>query len=197
VADAFEWDSYETYLGELLGDQWDTLIEEVYTASDELPEPAYETDAGAFTFPSGTFDAVAAEGDTSGFPLLLLPYDYMRLATGYIGDPPFMMKTVEDSVLKGNDMFVEVNPKTAKALGLKDGESATLETPKGKADVLVRMFEGVMPGIVAMPRGLGHTAFDAYLAAKGQNVNDLIGSVEDPASGLDAVWGIRAKLSQA
>jgi hypothetical protein len=52
-----------------------------------------------------------------------------------------------------------------------------------------------MPGVVAMPRGLGHTAYDEFLAGKGVNVNQLVGSVDDPASGLDAAWGIRAKLA--
>ncbi len=52
-----------------------------------------------------------------------------------------------------------------------------------------------MLGMIAMPRGLGHTACDTYLAGKGVNVNQLIGPVEDPASGLDAAWGIGAKLA--
>jgi anaerobic selenocysteine-containing dehydrogenase len=70
-----------------------------------------------------------------------------------------------------------------------------LTTPVGKAPVRIHLSEGIMPGVVAMPRGLGHTAYDDYLAGKGQNINDLIGPVEDPASGLDAAWGIRAQLS--
>ena len=51
-----------------------------------------------------------------------------------------------------------------------------------------------MPGLAGMPRGLGHTAYDEYLAGKGENVNELIGHVEDPVSGLDAAWGIRASF---
>jgi hypothetical protein len=54
-----------------------------------------------------------------------------------------------------------------------------------------------MPGLIAIPRGLGHTAYDEYLAGKGVNVNSLMGAVEDPASGLDVAWGIRAKLAKA
>jgi hypothetical protein len=48
-----------------------------------------------------------------------------------------------------------------------------------------------------MPRGLGHTAYDKFLAAKGVNINDLIGPLEDPATGWDAAWGIRASLVKA
>jgi hypothetical protein len=50
---------------------------------------------------------------------------------------------------------------------------------------------------LAMARGLGHTAYDGFLAGKGVNVNQLIGPMEDPASGLDAAWGIRARLAKA
>jgi anaerobic selenocysteine-containing dehydrogenase len=63
--------------------------------------------------------------------------------------------------------------------------------------VRVHLFEGIMPGVVAMARGLGHTAYDGYMAGKGVNVNELIGPVEDPSSGHDAAWGIRAKLAKA
>ena len=54
-----------------------------------------------------------------------------------------------------------------------------------------------MPGTVAMIRGLGHTAFDGFLAGKGVNFNELIGPVEDPSCGHNAAWGIRAKLAKA
>ena len=47
-----------------------------------------------------------------------------------------------------------------------------------------------------MPRGLGHTEFDEYLAGKGENFNKLIGPVEDPVSGLDAAWGIQAEITK-
>ncbi len=121
----------------------------------------------------------------------------MRLANGFIGDPPFVIKTVEDTVLKGKDVLVEVNPKTARTYGLSEGKDAVLSTPKGSAKVKVHLFDGIRPGLVALPRGLGHTAYDDYLADKGVNINDLIGPTPDPISGLDAAWGIRAKLSKA
>ncbi|MFH1980484.1 MAG: menaquinone reductase molybdopterin-binding-like subunit QrcB [Pseudomonadota bacterium] len=195
IAGAFPWGDYQSCLAETLGDAFDTLLESVTMVEEGLPEMAIETDSGHIELPSGAFTAVAAAGDAKQFPLILLPYDSMRLASGYIGDPPFMVKTVEDTVLKGQDVFVDINPQTAGKLGFKDGARATLTTPVGKAPVRIHLSEGIMPGVVAMPRGLGHTAYDDYLAGKGQNFNDLIGPVEDPSSGLDAAWGIRAQLS--
>ena len=62
--------------------------------------------------------------------------------------------------------------------------------------MLVHLFEGIMPGVIGIPKGLGHTGYDDYLAGKGVNANSLLGVVEDPISGLCATWGIRAKLTR-
>jgi anaerobic selenocysteine-containing dehydrogenase len=192
VAEAFPWDDYETCLAETLAEKWDALMEEgvwvetdVDTVSDEMRTEGLDA------------PAVQAEGDINNFPLLLIPYDSIRLTSGYIGEAPFMIKAVSDTVIKGKDGFVEINPQTASAVGLSEGAPATLTTPKGEARVRVHLFEGIKPGVVAMVRGLGHTAYDGFLAGKGVNINTLIGPVEDPSSGHDAAWGIRAKLSKA
>jgi len=206
IADSFPWDSYESCLEETMEDMWDTMVEDGFWSDPDFTAPAWEsafdTSSGKFEFTSNgiksftRLDQVKIEGDVSSYPLTLIPYDSMRLACGFIGDPPFVIKTVEDTVLKGKDLFIEINPKTAKANGLSEGKYAILSTPIGKAKVKIHLFDGIMPGIVAIPRGLGHTAYDKYLADKGINFNELIGPVEDPVSGLDAAWGIRAKLAK-
>jgi anaerobic selenocysteine-containing dehydrogenase len=192
MAIAFAWDDYETCLKTTLGAKWDTLMESgVWMQANIAPVD----DEAALVAPD--MPVVHAEGDVNAFPLLLVPYDSMRIAGNHIGDPPFMIKTVSDTVIKEADGFIDVNPQTAAAAGLGEGDKAMLTTPRGQARVRVHLFEGIMPGVIAMVRGLGHTAFDGYLADKGVNVNELIGPVEDPSSGLDAAWGIRAKLEKA
>jgi anaerobic selenocysteine-containing dehydrogenase len=125
-----------------------------------------------------------------------MPYDSMRLANGFIADSPFMIKTVGNTILRGKDVCIEINPKTAKQLGLAEGKTARLTTPEGEARVRVHLFEGIMDGVIALPRGLGHTAYDNFIGNKGANYNELVGAVTDPVSGLNAVWAIRAKLSK-
>jgi anaerobic selenocysteine-containing dehydrogenase len=206
VADAFPWDSYYSCLKETLNDNWETLVDKGFRSDTELMNPtlesSFDTVSGKFEFinpDTGSmpqFKPVSIEGDEKLYPLVLIPYDSIRLANSYIGDPPFAIKTVEDTVLKGKYVFVEINPKTARSAGLHEGQRVLLITPKGKAEVKIHLFEGIMPGIIALPRGLGHTAFDDYLAGKGINFNTLIGTVEDPDSGMDTAWGIRAKLSK-
>ncbi|MBU0995871.1 MAG: molybdopterin-dependent oxidoreductase [Proteobacteria bacterium] len=194
VAEAFSWESFEACLEETLGDKWEELKENGFL---ENADSAIASN-NKIDFSALTDNGLAAiEGDTANFPLTLIPYDSLRLAHMNIGSPPFLIKTVEDTVLKGNDILVEINPKTAGKLNLSEGKYAKLKTPKGTVNVKVHLFEGIMPGVIAMARGLGHTAYDDYLAGKGVNFNELIGPVEDPASGLDISWGIRANLTKA
>jgi len=207
VAQAFAWDSYEACLEESLADKWDTLLEDGYWVDSEFSAAAqtrqFETNSAKFEFSNSDINAlpvyhsIRAPGDESFYPLVLVPYDTIRLASGYIGSPPFLVKSLEDTVLKGNDVLVEVNPATAKKLGLSDQEYATLTTPQGSAKVKIYFFDGIMPGVIAIPRGLGHTAYDKVLSGKGVNYNALSKPLEDLATGLDAAWGVRAKLTKA
>jgi len=201
IAGAFPWEDYETCLKMTLRDQWGTLAKKGVWMAPNATRTGFETAPGKFVMMNDDMgaiymaDDVALQGGDDAYPLVLIPYDSIRLASRYIGDTPFMVKTVSDTVIKGQHGFVDINPETAKRLGLADGQLAKLTTPVGEATVGVHFEYGIMPGVVAMPRGLGHTAYDAFLAGKGVNVNQLIGPVEDPASGLDAAWGIGAKLA--
>jgi anaerobic selenocysteine-containing dehydrogenase len=121
----------------------------------------------------------------------------MRLTGGWVGSPPFLVKAVEDTILTKDLVLVEVNPATARELGIADGAAALLSTPTGSAIVKVNLWEGIMPGLIGMVRGLGHTAWDRFLAGKGVNVNRLMKPVEDPGTGFEAAWGVRAKLTKA
>jgi len=188
---SFPWNNYEECLKKTLDDKWDKLAKDGYWVDENS-----RASRGKFEFTplvKNNRNLVKPEGKSK---LTLIPYDSMRLTVGYIGDPPFAMKTVEDTVLKGNDVFVEINPKTAADYNLSEGDKARLTTSKGEAKVRVHLYDGIRPGIVAMPRGLGHTEFDEYLAGKGENFNKLIGPVEDPVSGLDAAWGIQAEITK-
>jgi anaerobic selenocysteine-containing dehydrogenase len=207
VASSLAWESYATCLQEGLAPQWSALEDTGYWIDKN-----YQPDSWSFAFPttSGKFDFTVAggdlkslftpaspQGDDGSYNLKLIPYDSVRIANGPVGSPPFLIKIVSEHVLQGETLLVEVNPETARAAGFREGDPALLKTPLGEAAVRVHLADGLMPGLVAMPRGLGHTAYDSFLAEKGTNANDLIGPVEDAASGFDAAWGILASLVKA
>ncbi|GAB6097417.1 molybdopterin-dependent oxidoreductase [Desulfatiferula olefinivorans] len=194
VAEAFPWDSYRDCLEQGLGSRWADL-----DAAGFLADEAWTPDAwtGTVTFPEPFPEAVGLSGDPGRYPLILTPKESLRLSAGNAGDAPFTMKTVPDTDLSGTLPVVEISPRTGAEQGLRDGRTAVLETPRGRMTVLVRFFPGIMPGLIAMPRGLGHQGFSPYVKDKGGSYNALVGVVEDPLSGRDAAWGIRARLSRA
>jgi len=206
IGAAFPWDDYGLCLEETLGDRLDTMVEEGYWVNDEFSgaawTDAFETASAKFEFSNSDistlpgYHPVKLEGDESLYPLVLVPFDTMRLTSGYVASPPFLVKALEDTILKGNEVLMEINPETAKPLGLSEGKRASLTTLKGSVMVKAHLTSRIMPGVIAIPRGLGHTTDDRFLAGRGVNYNQLSSPVEDPASGYDAAWGIRAKLSK-
>jgi anaerobic selenocysteine-containing dehydrogenase len=202
VADAFGWKTYPECLQKTLGDMWSGLVKKGYLADTGFAPAGFETAAGKFEFAGAEiaklppYAPYKAPGDEKSFPLLLVPYDTMRLAGGAIASPPYMVKAVEETVLTKNDVRAEINPETARKLGLSEDAEALLSTPKGSFRVRLNLFDGIMPDVIALPRGLGHTAYDRFIAGKGVNINALLASVEDRGSGFEAAWGIRAKLTK-
>ncbi|MDY6903581.1 MAG: menaquinone reductase molybdopterin-binding-like subunit QrcB [Thermodesulfobacteriota bacterium] len=201
VSESFKWRDYKECLKSTFGDDWRALAKDGYIQKTLFGETmdaerlSKRIDFGPLLKSRGAMSEVP--GDKNQYPLVLVGYDTMRIAAEWIGTPPFALKTVSDMVIKDDDIFVEVNPATARTLGLKTGKAATLETPAGKARVRVNLSDGIVPGVVAMAKGFGHTAYDRYIAKKGVNTNTLIGPVEDAVSGQDVAWGIRAQLKNA
>lgn len=205
VAQAFPWKSHAACLQETLGKLWEPLSRKGYLADAKAAPAGFETASGKFEFTNPEIAKIApyaapktAAGDNGGFPLTLVAYDSMRLGAGAAAAAaaPYMIKALEESVLLKNDVCLEINPATARKLGLGEKDEVLLATPKGSCRVRLHFCDGIMPEVVALPRGLGHSAYDRFLAGKGVNVNALIGAVEDNGSGFEAAWGIRAKLSK-
>lgn len=232
IASSFPWKSYDECLEGVMGEQWATLSEAGYIAS-ELTPPTTPLVAD-FSIFAGFKGLPPIQGDEKSYSLTLVPINSIRLASGTFASSPFAVKTVEDTVLLKKDTLVEINPETADQVGVSHGDYALITTPVGEAKVRINIFDGIMPGVVAMAEGLGHMNGAAgevitksgaaisgragatkiigstggvstkgmplenrYIGGKGVNVNELISPVTDPVSGLDAAWGIRARLSRA
>jgi anaerobic selenocysteine-containing dehydrogenase len=133
------------------------------------------------------YEAPKVGVDRSMYPLLMLPYEMINLASGWIPSPPFLYKTIFENQLLKDKSFAAVNPRTAAKYHLKEGDLVTVKSPVGEVQVRINLFEGAMPGIVYLPLGFGHTAYDEFLKAKGVNPNNIVQAGKDPVSG-DPVW---------
>ncbi len=190
VAQSFPWKNYDQCLESVTSRIWKSLSNKgfaVLSQGTPVGRPAVD-----ISFLSQNRASVKAQGS---YEYTLIPIDNMRIMSAGVSSSPFAVKTVSDNVLKGKDIVVEMNPLTAK--GLKDNGVALLTTPLGKTRVKVHVNEGMMPGVIGIVTGFGHTFENKYVSNKGVNVNDLIGPVIEPGSGLDAAFGIKAAISKA
>ncbi len=196
IAESFAWNSFEACLKSTFKDKWRKLDKEGFWFN---PQKDITTcpDLDFSKLLNINLDNTQPQGSKSKFPLILIPKESIRISSGYIADPPFAVKSIPDTVLKNNDQVIEINPETAKKYGLKNTKYATLTTPLGEIKVKIHVYNGIMEGVVAMSKGLGHIGYDKFISGKGENFNQLIGPVEDPDSGFDVAWGIRAKLTRA
>ena len=143
------------------------------------------------------FSPLSPSGSDKDFPLQLVAYEIQSLSNQYLPNPPFLTKLLPDTLLKGDDLFVEVNPKTAQPLGLAEGDRATIKTPQGELNVRVHLSPGARPGALYVAQGLGHKAYDEYIKGKGVNVNTVTEVQVDPVTGLGTTWFTRAQLVRA
>jgi len=140
------------------------------------------------------FQLVSPSGSETEFPLLLIAYKPSFTAVGYFPTPPFMNKLIPDYALMGEDVFVELNPQTAAKLDFPQGERVLLKTTQGEATVRINISPAARPGVVYLPKGLGHKAYDRYIQDKGTNANSLVEVQLDPVSSMGTVWACRAQL---
>ena len=140
------------------------------------------------------FALTEPSGSASEYPLLLVAYKPSCTSVGYLPTPSFMNKLIPNTVLQGEDAFVELHPQTAAQLEFAQGERVFLKTMQGEAAVLVNISAVARPGVVYMPKGLGHGAYDIYIKGKGTNANSLMEVQLDPVSLMGTVWACRAQL---
>lgn len=140
------------------------------------------------------YEAPETTADRSEYPFLMLPYEMINLASGWIPSPPFLYKTIFENQLLKDKSFATVNPATAAKANLRQGDLVCIESQAGKVEARINLFEGAMPGIVYLPLGFGHTAYDEFLKGKGVNPNNVVQAGQDPISGYPVWWNTPVKL---
>jgi molybdopterin-containing oxidoreductase family iron-sulfur binding subunit len=96
------------------------------------------------------------------------------------------------SVVYGS--WVEMNPKTAAGMGLKDGDLVQISSTEGTVEAPVVLFPAIMPDVVAMPIGQGHDALGRYASKRGANPIQLLASITDTSSGGLATSATRVNI---
>jgi len=107
--------------------------------------------------------------------LVFAPYPSPMLFDGRGANKPWLLENPDPVTKITWHSWVEVHPETAERLNVREGEILRLTSPHGAIEAPAYLYPGMNPGVVAMPLGLGHTAYGEYAKGRGVNALDLLG----------------------
>jgi anaerobic selenocysteine-containing dehydrogenase len=108
-------------------------------------------------------------GDEKEFPLHLQVYPSTAFYDGRGAPLPWLQHLPDpmSTVVWGS--WVEINPKTAEALGVSFGDLVEVTSPQGSLRLPAVVYPGIRPDMVAIPLGQGHRDMGRYAKARGAN----------------------------
>lgn len=147
------------------------------------------------------FPAKATEPEFDGqekeFPFHFLPYPSQSFLDGSLAHLPWLQELPDVISTAMWSTWVEINPKTADRLNIKQGDLVEVESPYGKLQAPALLSPGIAPDVVAMPVGQGHENYGRYASHRGANpVAVLSPSMTVPETGSLAWAATRVKISR-
>ena len=158
----------ENRLAELRGESAPSLAEIKRNGVIGRPARAVEIKLKAGAVLAGA-DKFANGGEHAGTPALFFPHPYLYDGRG--ADKPWLQEVPETSTSIAWGTWAEINPETAAIIGLQLGDAVRLTREGEEVTVPVLVTPQVMPGIVAVPIGQGHSELGRW--AKGRGANPL------------------------
>lgn len=144
---------------------------------------------------AATARATEATAATGAGPLLLIGRRQLRSNNSWMHNLPRLMAGKPRCTLL-------VHPSDAQRLQLTTGGRARVCSRVGAITVEVEVSEEVMPGVVSLPHGFGHTDPAAALSVAqqhaGQSANDLTDDqAVDAVSGVGVLFGVPVQIEAA
>lgn len=136
-------------------------------------------------------------GEKGKYPLVLLPYQPLMVIENGSQNYPWAQEIFLPMHGTGWGTLLEINPETATALKLKNGEEVWVESPFQKIRARVKCSEGIHPQTVAIACGQGHYSYGKWQSGVGVNPNEIIGVDYDHLSGQAAFFNTRVKVYKA
>nr|WP_285906510.1 menaquinone reductase molybdopterin-binding-like subunit QrcB [Pseudodesulfovibrio sp. SB368] len=152
-------------------------------------------DVGGVTLASSVLGKAAVPVKGTG-AVALAPYTLLNVGTANQATTPNAPCTISNNQLIGDHMVVMMASATAKKLGVDVGTKVKLSGGNGECVALVQIFEGVLPGVVAAPLGMGHTVGDEFSKGKGDNVYKILTVSSEAATGTSTWAGSTVNIAK-
>ena len=97
---------------------------------------------------------------------------------------PWLQEVPDPTTTVTWNTWVEINPDTAKELGIENDDVVQISSPAGAVEVSVYKYPAIRPDTIAIPFGQGHTAYGRYAEGRGANPVDLLSLTYNEAGDL-------------
>lgn len=153
----------------------------------------------SFTVDRGVIESIGVQapefsGSSDDYPFILHPYLSTTLHDGRAANLPWMQELPDPmtSVVYGS--WVEMNPATARQLGLTEGALVDIESLHGRIRAPVYVYPAIMTGVIAMPIGQGHDEYGRYAKNRGANPIEILSPQMEQHTGALAWSATRVKI---
>ncbi|HID85284.1 MAG TPA: nitrate reductase, partial [Anaerolineales bacterium] len=104
----------------------------------------------------------------------LIVYPSPILAEGAGANRPWLQETPDPMTTVMWNTWVEINPETARQLGVQHNNVVRVISSYGEVEAVVYVYPGIRPDVVAIPLGQGHTALGRFAKDRGANPAQLL-----------------------
>lgn len=128
------------------------------------------------------------------YPLVLNVFRPFAFTGGSTANMPYLIEIAGKGVSVNWESWVEINPETARGLGIRDRDRVWVESAVGKLNVMARLHPGTPPEVANLPYGFGHEAGGRWAKGTGANVNDLLGATSMTVTGASVYPITRVRI---
>jgi anaerobic selenocysteine-containing dehydrogenase len=166
------------------GGWWSTEDKSAPSAAEKIPAAAVKNMAPQF------------DGSPDQFPFYFLPFASQLCYDGSLAHLPWMQESPDplSTVMWGT--WVEMNPRTAEKLAIKQGDTIEVASQYGTLRAPALLVPGIAPDVIAMPIGQGHTNFTRYASGRGANPISILAPMVESGTGSLAWAATRVKISR-
>jgi anaerobic selenocysteine-containing dehydrogenase len=136
-------------------------------------------------------------GSEQEFPFHLIVFPHNTLGAGQTAHLPWLQAAPDPVTSVVWQTWVELNPRVAEQLKLREGDIVVVESPAGRLEVPIYVNPAAPHNVLGMPLGQGHSSYGRWAERRGANPLDLLAPLVDEATGSLAYAATRVRLSSA
>ncbi|MBI2885919.1 MAG: molybdopterin-dependent oxidoreductase [Chloroflexi bacterium] len=172
---------------------WNTLLQEGGWRDEQATAPRVDLRLPVLARQS---QPPQFSGTDKDYPFYLHVFASAGLSDGRGAHLPWLQMTPDPTTTIMWQSWVEMNPRTAAALGLRENDVVVVESPQGRLETMLYLYPAIPPGVVAMPTGQGHTYLGRYAEKRGANPLSILAPMATAEGGALAWGATRVRISK-